>query len=80
MSVSQPCGCCDMETLKEVLRSVVEGINYKGVRAEQRRAILSFLQGKDAFVFLPRGSGKSFCFYVLPLFLTNLEIIQNLKV
>ncbi len=48
-----------METLEEVLRSVVEGTDYKAAHAEQRRAILSFLQGKDVFVFLPRGSGKN---------------------
>ncbi len=41
-----------METLEEVLRSVVEGIGYKAAGAEQRRAILSFVQGKDAFVSL----------------------------
>ncbi len=44
-----------MEKLKEVLRSVVEGFGYK--------AALSFVQGKDIFVSLPRGSGKCFCFY-----------------
>ncbi len=37
-----------METLEEVLRSVVEGIGYKASGAEQLRAILSFVQGKDA--------------------------------
>ncbi len=62
-----------METLEEVLRSVVEGIDYKAACAEQRRAILSFLQEKDVFVFLPRGSGKSFCFYALPLFFDKLR-------
>ncbi len=67
-----------METLEEVLRSVVEGIDYKAACAEQRRAILSFLQGKDVFVFLPRGSGKNFAFMLSHCLLTNLEIIQNL--
>ncbi len=41
-----------METLEEVLRSVVEGIGYKAARAKQRRVILSFLQGKDVFFSL----------------------------
>ncbi len=41
--------------------------------AEQRRAILSFLQGIDVFIFFPRGSGKSFCFYALPLFFDKLR-------
>ena len=30
----------------------MEGIGYKAARAEQRRAILSFMQGKDVFVSL----------------------------
>ncbi len=68
-----------METLEEVLRSVVEGIDYKAARAEQRRAILSFMQGKNVFFFLPRGSGKSFCFYALPLFFDKLRINSEPK-
>ncbi len=41
-----------METLEKVLWSVVEGIGYKAARAEQQRAILSFVQGKYVFVSL----------------------------
>ena len=51
----------------------MEGIGFKAARAEQRRAILSFVQGKYIFVSLPRGSGKSFCFYALPLFFDKLR-------
>ncbi len=52
-----------METLKEVLRSVVEGIGYKAARAEQRRAIRA---GKRYFHFPPKGKWEKF--YSLPLF------------
>ncbi len=46
--------------LEEVLRSVVEGIDYKAAHAEQRRAILSFLQ---MFSFSSQGEvGKVFAF------------------
>ncbi len=55
----------------------MEGIGYKSARAERRRAILSFVQGKDIFVSLPRGSGKSFAFMLSHCFLTNLEIIKT---
>ncbi len=54
-----------METLKELLRSVVG--------AEQRRVILSFVQGNNILVSLPRGTGKCFCFYALPLFFDKLR-------
>ncbi len=40
-----------METLEEVLRSVMEGIGlYKAASVEQQRAILSLVQGKDVFI------------------------------
>ncbi len=57
-----------METLKEVLRSVVEGVGYKGARAEQRRAILSFVQVKD-ISFPSQGEvGKVFAFMLTHCF------------
>ena len=33
---------------------------------DQEEAILDFLKGRDVFVFLPTGAGKSLCFATLP--------------
>ena len=38
--------------------------NYFGIHSlhfEQRRAVSHFLNGKDVFIVLPTGFGKSFC-------------------
>ena len=40
------------------------GVNFK---EEQRQAIKYFLSGKDTFVILPTGFGKSLCYQCLPI-------------
>ena len=39
------------------------------LRAKQREAVLNFIDGKDVFVSMamPTGSGKSLCYYILPV-------------
>ena len=39
----------------------------KALKVEQDKAICAFLAGKDIFVSLPTGYGKSLCFAMLPL-------------
>ena len=36
------------------------------IRDKQKEAILGFLSGRDVFVSLPMGSGKSLCYSILP--------------
>ena len=38
----------------------------EGLRAEQAAVVQGVLDGKDVFVALPTGYGKSLCFAVLP--------------
>ena len=36
------------------------------MRPRQQEVVLTFLKGKDVFVSLPTGSGKSLCYWILP--------------
>uniref|UniRef100_A0A1X7SKC7 Helicase ATP-binding domain-containing protein n=1 Tax=Amphimedon queenslandica TaxID=400682 RepID=A0A1X7SKC7_AMPQE len=42
-------------------------LGYSSLKDEQRLSVLEFLGGKDVFVILPTGFGKTVCFSCLPL-------------
>ena len=56
--------------LKEKIRAAVEEatklLRYTELRQHQGRVVAYFLSGKDVFVSLPTGSGKSLCYCLLP--------------
>lgn len=62
-----------MEKLTEALQKAANDLGHKAARAKQLEVIILFVQGKDVFVSLPTGSGKSFCFYALPLVFDTLR-------
>ena len=39
---------------------------YPDLKAEQKKVLKSFVEGKDVFVSLPTGYGKSLCYTLLP--------------
>jgi len=51
----------------EIVAEVGVELGYSSLKTEQTQAILKFLQGKDVFVVLPTGYGKSLCYACLPL-------------
>ena len=58
---------CDLNVVDEVLFQVCQEVGYgQALTCDQREAIIAFLSGKDVFVSLPTGSGKSLCFALIP--------------
>ena len=53
---------CDIELAVE---SAAKRLGYK-LRERQREVVVSFVRGRDVFVCMPTGSGKSLCYSVLP--------------
>jgi ATP-dependent DNA helicase RecQ len=48
-------------------------IGYTSIREEQEEAVVEFVRGKDVFISLPTGSGKSLCYILLPLVFDQLR-------
>ena len=61
----------------DVVNSAVMGafveLGYEKPTTEQKDAVFEFVKGRDVFVSLPTGAGKSLCFAVLPLAFNNLR-------
>ena len=40
-------------------------MGYSSLRPDQEKVVVAFMKGKDVFVSLPTGSGKSLCYSIL---------------
>ena len=62
---------CNMEFSTRDVNSAVDHAmkraGLKELKKEQRKAIHDFVSGRDVFVSLPTGYGKSFCYALLPV-------------
>ena len=55
-----------MASVEDVLCEVALEFGYASLRDKQKDAIFGFVRGRDVFVSLPTGSGKSLCYSILP--------------
>ena len=54
------------ENISSIVKSVFLRLSYNYVKPCQMEAILAFVSGRDVFVSLPTGYGKSICYASLP--------------
>jgi len=54
-----------LSTSKAVSSAALQ-VGYKQLKHKQNEAVKEFVSGRDVFVSLPTGSGKSLCYVVLP--------------
>ncbi len=55
-----------MPSTTEAIKAGARRIGYSKLTPQQEEATMAFVNGKDVFVSLPTGSGKTVCFAVLP--------------
>ena len=61
---------------ESISAAITDSMSLVGVeepKKEQSQAIRSFVSGRDVFVALPTGYGKSFCYALLPLVFDRLR-------
>ena len=58
-----------MENLANVIKKSVMRLGYAKLKREQEDVVTAFLSGRDVFLILPTGFGKTLCYACLPLIL-----------
>lgn len=57
--------CANNQEILDAVSHVADSFNFK-LKMQQEESIFNFIKGKDVFVSLPTGFGKSLCYNLLP--------------
>ena len=55
-----------MDTVEQAMRFAMTELKVETLKDKQKEAICSFVNGRDCFVILPTGYGKTICYVLLP--------------
>lgn len=64
-----------MERMEEAEHLLKKYYGYRSFKPIQKKAIESILQGKDTFVVMPTGGGKSLCYQIPALILDGITLV-----
>ena len=70
--------CREDRTLKTIAISCTQFLGYENLKEKQLEAVVSFMEGNDAFVALPTSYGKSLIYAILPLSFDKLKSMSIL--
>src|SRR5688572_1251834 len=66
-----------MPSLADSLTSLHEHFGFAGFREGQREVVGAILEGKDAVVVMPTGSGKSLCYQLPAMMMTGATVVVS---
>ena len=62
--------------LPMVVLTAAKSLGYSTLKPEQHEAVVKFASGRDVFVSLPTGHGKSLCYILLPPVFDSLRGVE----
>ena len=65
------------DELLHLIRDSASALGINTLKPDQEKAILHVVLGRDVFVALPTGYGKSLCYFVLPLVFDRVRDVSN---